>query len=236
MRFFITERGDLSYQLEAAKARLRTEFQPGDALLAISKNADNAKLREFLVKAKAFTIFHANVTGFGGTKAEPGVSKPSTVLDGIKALIKAGFPAEQIVLRIDPIIPTPKGIETAKTIIEACPSGIKRIRFSLIDCYEWLKPSLPWTSFHAPKENQQAALAMLYSAANGRSLEACGEPGLKENQGCISPKDYQILGLQIPEQTFKGQRKGCLCLGNKTEILVKPKRCPNGCFYCYYRL
>jgi len=236
MRFFITERGDLSHQLEAAKSRLRSEYQPGDALLAISKNADNAKLREFLVKAKAFTVFHATVTGFGRTKAEPGVSKPSAVIDGIKALIKAGFSAEQIVLRIDPIIPTQKGIETAKAVIEACPSGIKRIRFSFIDGYAGIKPFLPWSGFHAPKENQDAALAMLYSAANGRSLEACGEPGLKENQGCISPKDYQILGLPIPEQTLKGQRKGCLCLGNKTEILTKPKRCPNGCIYCYYSL
>lgn len=236
MKFFCTERGELRYQLKAAQQRLQAEFTPGDAVLAISKNADSPELHEFLLHWKSACIFHATITGFGGTRVEPGVSKPEETLKGLNALIQKGFPAEQIVLRIDPIVPTPRGIQTAINVIKGAPREIRRIRFSFIDGYGGIKGYLPWDSFHAPQEAQDAALSALYAEADRRTLEACGEPQLKENRGCISSRDYEILSLPIPPETRKGQRKGCMCLGNKTELLTKPRCCPNGCLYCYYAL
>ena len=236
MQFYVTERGELAYQLKRANDVLKVKYRSGDALLAISKNADNEKLHEFLLQHQAYTIFHATITGFGGSMAEPGAPKYQDALQGIQTLIDKGFPAEQIVLRIDPIIPTDKGINLAKVVLQQCPENIQRIRFSFIDGYKNIKGYLPWNSFHAPQEQQMKAMEMLYELQGNRSLEACGEPQLKENMGCISPKDYEILGLPVPAPSLKGQRKGCLCLGNKQEILTKPQKCPNGCIYCYYNL
>ena len=239
MKFFITERGELAHQLKQADQRLTQQFNTGDALLAISKNANNPKLHDFLLKHQSYTIFHATITGMGGSIIEPGVPHFSKCIDGLHSLIKKGFPAEQIILRIDPIVPTEKGIQTARAVLQACPEEIKRIRFSFIDQYRhttFVNQHLPWQTFHAPKDRMDAGLSMLKEEAHGRSLEACGEPSLSENKGCISPTDYQILGLPTPPPSRKGQRAGCLCLGNKTELLTKPARCPNHCRYCYYNL
>jgi DNA repair photolyase len=234
MKFYITERGELSHQLSIAEKTMNNS-KPEDALLAISKNINNLNLQNFLLKFQNKIIFHATITGFGGTMIEPGVCDWKESIYNLNQLIEKGFPTKQIVLRIDPIIPTDKGIEVAKQVILACPNEVKRIRFSFIDGYKNISNHLPWNTFHAPIEQQNKALNMLYNNIGDKYLEACGEPQLKENTGCISIRDYDILGLPYPQIIFKKQRKGCLCLNTKTEILKKQK-CPNGCKYCYYNL
>jgi DNA repair photolyase len=233
MNFYITERGELSYQLKTAEKIMNNSNNP---LLAITKNINNIDLQNFLLKFQNRIILHSTITGFGGTNIEPGVCEWSESIDNLNKLINKGFPPTQIVLRVDPIIPTEKGIEVAKQVILSCPKEIKRIRFSFIDGYKNIINLLPWDTFHAPLEFQKKTLDMLYNTIEDKELEACGEPQLKENTGCISIKDYNILNLKYPELiTYKKQRKGCLCLNTKTEILKKQK-CPNGCKYCYYNL
>ena len=239
MKFFITERGELAHQLKQADQSLDQLFNPGDALLAISKNIDRPDLQAFLLKHQSCTIFHANITGMGGSVIEPGVSHFSKTIEGLNSLIQQGFPVSHIVLRVDPIVPTTKGIQTAKQVLQLCPEGISRIRFSFIDRYKhtgFVNKHLPWQTFHAPSSYMAEGMAMLKQEANGRSLEACGEPSLIENKGCISALDCQLLGLPVPPPSRKGQRPGCLCLGQKTELLIKPAKCPNHCRYCYYNL
>jgi len=238
MKFFVTERGDVSYQIDAAETKLRQLYNPGDALLAISKNVTCPSLRAFLIRHRQYTIFHATITGYGGTDTEPGVMSYKASMVALNNLILEGFPPSHIVLRVDPIIPTEDGIALAWRVIEACPTQINRIRFSFIDGYDNAKRIIPWTSFHAPKEYIDRAMDMLLYAnkIRGGSIEACGEDTLKQNVGCISSIDYGILNLPVPTIDTKNQRKGCKCLANKTELLSKPLHCPNGCVYCYYRL
>ena len=95
------------------------------------------KFIEKLVDNKDKCILHLTVTGFGGTKVEPFVPTVETVSEKFKQLLDKGFPVEQTVLRIDPIIPTDKGLEKVQHVIETFKNyNIKRVRFSVLDMYE----------------------------------------------------------------------------------------------------
>ena len=237
-KFFITERGDIAYQIAEAKKSLRRLFKHGDALLIVTKRLDSILVQELCMEYRHCTIVHNNITGFGGTYMEEGVAPPEVTINAFNDLVSMGFPEKQLVLRIDPVIPTIKGTDNAIKIINMCPEYVTRLRFSFIDNYNHIKAlGLPWNSFHAPQECQRYALDAIKAAARGKSVEACGEPQLAENTGCISMKDYDILGLPRPENVDRrGQRKSCMCLDTKTELLTKPLSCPNGCVYCYYSL
>lgn len=239
-KFFITERGDVAYQVKATLERLRGQFSYGDGILIVTKRLDFLAVQELCMWKKENTIVHSNITGFGGSYIEKGVPPAEVVMEAFYNLKAMGFSEKHMVLRIDPIIPTERGTNTAMRVLEMCPDFVKRVRISFIDQYEHMRSTmkLPWESFHAPTECQEYALDRILKFTNEREikLEACGEPQLSINKGCISETDYDILGLQRIGNTRKGQRNGCMCLSSKTEILVKPNRCPNGCLYCYYRL
>ena len=86
-------------------------------------------------------IIHATITGYGGTKLEPNVPKPYINFAALSEFIRRcdfqSNNAASIVLRVDPIIPTRKGIETAKSMIEmGYAIGIRRFRISMIDMYK----------------------------------------------------------------------------------------------------
>lgn len=239
MKFFITERGEVAYQLTAARERLNKEMHPGDALLVVTKCISDPELRRFIFEHMPHTIVHATITGLGGSWIEPGVATAQESMQALYDLVTLGFPVNQLVLRIDPIIPTTEGIAWAEWLINSMPKDIIRVRFSFIDSYKNdVSRILPWKSFHAPQDVMESAMTRLRKLAivKHKVLEACGEPTLLENRGCISDRDYQMLGLPLPLPTYKKQRHGCLCLSTKTELLTKPSKCPNGCRYCYYHL
>lgn len=237
-KFFITERGDIAHQIKTATENIRALYHPGDALLVVTKKLDSLLVQELCIAYKKCTIVHNNVTGFGGTYIEQGVSAPEEAMIAFDSLVEMGFPEKQLVLRIDPIIPTERGTEVALRVLNMCPPYVKRVRISFIDNYYSMKGmGLPWDTFHSPRECQEYALQRIYECIGDRTLEACGEPQLSINTGCISVKDYDILNLPRPDSIRrKGQRDSCLCLSTKTELLVKPTSCPNGCVYCYYGL
>lgn len=154
-----------------------------------------------------------------------------------------GFPVSQIVLRTDPIIPTDKGIKTVENVWKLFSNlNIERCRFSIIDMYPHVKErfrevcdTIPFEGFCAPKNminNVKRAIE------NNQGLyphfESCAEE-LGERIGCISKRDFDILGLNYDNDIGGFQRKGCLCVVGKTELLSNKKRCPSGCVYCYWR-
>ena len=87
--------------------------------------------------------------------------------------------------RIDPVIPTAKGVNTAKKVIEKFSDiGIKRVRWSSMDMYDHVKERfkkegiiLPYNTFHAPKEMIELAHLELSHTCEkfGMVLETCGE-------------------------------------------------------------
>lgn len=220
-----------------------------NANIIITKNLTN-KLIEKLVEHKDKCILHMTVTGFGGSKIEPFVPKPEKNLTQVRTLIDNGFPVEQIVLRIDPIMVTEKGADTALGVLEMFKDiGIKRVRVSFMDMYNHTKErfkenniSLPYETFHANESIRKHVFKILYTEALEMGYEivqTCGEPGF-ENTPCISQMDVDILGLtdSIKLEGKKEQRTSCGCPANKRQLISWEKskiKCGHNCLYCYMK-
>ena len=120
-------------------------------------------------------------------------------------------------------------------------TGIKRIRYSFLDMYPHVKErltqagmNLPYTSFTCPDYMKKDALDLLKQYEDIYEFEACAENTFHQ-LGCISQKDFDILGIREEAEPAGFQRKGCMCIAGKTELLTNKKKCPHGCLYCYWK-
>lgn len=238
--FGITETGDPSFNLD-----IFDRLYEGNII--ITKRLTD-KLIEKLIQHKSKIILHLSCTGFGKTKVEPFVPSLEETFIKFNTLIDNGFPIEQVVLRIDPVIPTDKGINVAKTVLDTFKeSGIKRIRFSVLDMYKHVKERftengfpIPYNTFHAPFEIRQKIYEMFknYGEEHSLEIEVCAEPGF-ESISCLSQKDVDILGLSDKIKLIGSaeQRKNCGCPSNKHELIKNgfKKTCGNKCVYCYIK-
>ena len=183
----------------------------------------------------------------GSTVLEPFVPTIEQTHEKFLQLIEKGFPISQVVLRIDPCIPTEKGKQTMINVIEAFKGDkITRVRFSILDMYKHVKERftdkglpIPYDTFHAPLQDRLEIYEILkaYGSNFNFDVEVCGEPDI-ESISCLSQKDIDILGLKekITLVGNKEQRKSCHCPANKTELLRgKPHRCENSCLYCFWK-
>ena len=220
-----------------------------EANIIITKNL-STKLIEKLIENKDRSILHMTVTGMGGSKIEPFVPEPIKTLDAVNLLISKGFPVKQIVLRVDPIIPTEKGIETALNVLLLFQNvGIKRLRISFLDMYKHTKERfishnvrLPYETFHADKTVRKEAFNKICDTAIKMGydiIQTCGEPDF-ENTPCISQMDVDILGMtdKIILQGKKEQRTHCGCPANKRQLISwedSKVKCANKCLYCYMK-
>ena len=109
--FGATESFDIAFNLDAFD-----HLYSGN--LIITKRLTN-KLIDKLIEHKDKIILHCTVTGMGGSKIEPFVPTYKEYYEKCKELIAKGFPVKQIVLRVDPVIPTEKGINTALKVIHS---------------------------------------------------------------------------------------------------------------------
>lgn len=240
-RIGTTEVGEIAFNLDAFD-----HLYEGNII--ITKRLSNG-LIEKLIENKEKIIFHCCVTGMGSSRIEPFVPKSDETYKKLVELLEKGFPISHVVLRVDPIVPTEKGIETALGVITAFSGlGIKRLRFSFLDNYKHVKKrfkeegieELYGGEFHAPLELRKEYAAKIEKVAHDggfESVEACGEPGI-ESISCLSQRDIDILGLtdKIVLEGSAEQRDSCGCPANKSELIkVKPHRCEHKCLYCYWR-
>jgi DNA repair photolyase len=228
----ITERGD-----PALDTTWQKWVSAGNPTILITKNP--MLLHKYLLNilpANINIIVHCVITGFGKTKLEPGVPTADKSLLYYNKLI-ALLSADRVILRVDPVIPTIRGIATATKILRHTKT---RVRISFIDNYIHLKKrftaagirQLPWETFHAPLTLREEALLKLQQNCPTK-IEICGEPGMVCN-GCISHLDCKTLGVTTAN-TLQGQRTSCKCLSLKHELLNKRKQCEHGCLYCYWK-
>ena len=240
-RIGTTEVGEIAFNLDAFD-----HLYKGNII--ITKRLSNG-LIEKLIEYQDKVILHLSCTSFGGSRIEPFVPKSDETYKKLVELLEKGFPISHDVLRVDPIVPTEKGIETAIGVITAFSGlGIKRLRFSFLDNYKHVKKrfkeegieELYGGEFHAPLELRKEYAAKIEKVAHDggfESVEACGEPGI-ESISCLSQRDIDILGLtdKISLEGSAEQRDSCGCPANKTQIIkVKPHRCEHKCLYCYWR-
>lgn len=245
MKIGITERGDPSIDFTWVD-----KIADMDGTVIITKNLTDKVIdmaKPFLDKI----VFHVSCTGYGGTKIEPNIPNYKTQINNAIKLLELGVPAERVVIRVDPIIPTPKGLQKAKNVIEyAYKMNFRRFRVSLMDAYPHVRERFKETFgtdapygdlFSAPKPMVDAANALfrnMKETYKDISIESCAENTLVETEriGCISEKDLALLGLDVSTADSVGyQRKGCLCCSSKRELLSEKKQCPYKCLYCYWK-
>lgn len=240
----VTERGDPSLDTSWVG-----KLPQVDGAIIISKNL-TPWLRSTLVANQDKCILHASITGYGGTVVERNLPKWQDSLLYLRDLVEMGFPQSHIVVRVDPIIPTERGVSRARNvIIAACESGFKRFRVSVLDGYRHVRERFdrigaPWpygSQMQASAEQMEQVDEMVREVQERFDrvvVEACAERKLKNARhwGCVSAYDLDILGLKCDEIDAVGyQRSGCMCYSGKRELLANKEQCPYRCLYCYWR-
>ena len=244
LKIGITERGDPSLDFSWVE-----KSEKMDGVILITKNLTD-KVIECAQKNIDKYIFHVTCPGYGGTVIEPNIPVFYEQLNQAKKLLDMGVSVERVVIRIDPIIPTDKGMMTAgKVFLNAIKMGFKRFRISVMDAYPHVRERMiaqgiepPYGEmFTAPSamfENVDSLVRQLKNLHPDLSIESCAEGKLKETMhtGCVSERDLDILGIQHNVVDNSGyQRKGCLYCSAKTELLSNKKQCPYRCIYCYWK-
>ena len=248
----ITEYGDPGEDFSWIDYLKAVEFA-----VVISKAA-NEQFEDMLLKNKDRIIYHATCTGLGGTAIEDGVPTSTEKFQHLKRLLDRGFPAKQIVLRVDPLFPLswvpvlnkvfqidyPQKLMNILTMTESF--GIKRVRYSYLDVYKFSLKKLQKISkdFILPKdwmpvyENE----LQLDKVKPDLEYEACNELYVpKEHKiPCISEKDLKIMGLDKTHKLdFPKANKAmqiCGCPSNKLELMLgRELRCNFDCKYCYWK-
>ena len=258
----MTEAGDAGLDLTWFDKMLNNDSFAGAIL--VTKASANPKFQE---KALEFikhkpAIVHAGITGWGQSPMEPVAKTAEESIRSLRQFIDNGFPAGNIVLRIDPIIPTPEGIGRAQNVVTLAKKyipDVTRIRISIYDDYHNAREEIikrgyrpvdnitKWKSElerrPTPAQVDLVANALLKVAGTNQVFECCAEPEIAQAYpdnfqwfGCLSRKDCDIMGIEVPPGTgINGQKRfGCRCLMMKREVLDKKKRCPHNCAYCYW--
>lgn len=220
----ITERGDAALDL-----RWHDWVLGGNPTILITK--DPMKLSTYL-HGQENIIIHCTITGFGGTVVEPNVPDVHKSIQGMNILINR-FGVNRVVLRIDPIIPTEKGVVRAQEVF-ACKTGGQRVRISFLDMYNHVRErfdskalTIPYAGMHAPLGTRNTIAAFFEGA------EICGEPGMR-CAGCVSQLDCDTFGIK-PTTARAGQRGACECIALKKELLSTRAPCAHKCLYCYWQ-
>ena len=251
MKIGITEQGDagLDFSWKEKLAKI-------DGAILITKNISDVFIKQILDSYNTFKniILHCTCTSYGGGILEPNVPAYPIQLNQLKKLIDSGFPAENVVLRIDPIIPD--NLDSVKNMLDYAESinilqSINRIKISVFDDYKHVKERFTAAGLqtvYAEKfypsfqqmDNVNAFFKILKSRFPHLEISCCAEPYLNKqifkHTGCISEDDLKILGLNNTSTSINPQnRKGCLCLDCKTELLCSKHRCAHKCLYCYWR-
>ena len=225
MKIGITEAGDASFDYSWVD-----KINDMNMAILITKNITDEFI-EKIMEVKHKVILHATCTGYGGTVLEKNVPDYKQQLDQVKKLISLGFPAEQIVIRVDPIIPTQKGFGNLLKVVSYIHKDVKRFRISILDNYKHVQerfkknglPVLYNGNFQASDEDFENVDSVLRQMKSiyGVTFESCAEPKLTETEktGCVSAKDFAIFGLKIDTTEKSNQRRECLCIAGKTELL-----------------
>ena len=241
----VTERGDPSLDYS-----WKEKMDSVDGCIMITKNLGD----HLILETKPYwdkMIFHVTCTGYGGTVLEPNIPRFEDQLEAAGRLVFLGFPKNKVVVRVDPIIPTEKGIQVARSVILMAIKkyGFRRFRISLIDMYPHVRDRfagrglpLPYGNGFSPSASQLHDVdKMLYDIKENYKVvfESCAEDKLKEATatGCVGWKEFDLLGLPDEELLITGyQRSGCLCCSAKTELLSVKQQCPYRCLYCYWKI
>ncbi len=251
-RIGVTEAGDAGLDLSWTN-KLRTNEV--DGAIIITKNVCAEEFTCTLCECfnrKPNIVLHSTITGLPICLEPPCIPSSSETIEKLNRLIlDEEFPRSNIVIRVDPIIPTQEGLTAAERVIRlAAEFGYRRFRVSVIDMYPHVRERfkkigypLPYGDGFAPSAGHLARVDNLLSKMLEEypwiHFESCAEKlRSAEAIGCVSERDLELMGLDLSEIYIDNegvQRKGCLCYSGKVELLNHRHRCPNQCAYCYWK-
>lgn len=247
----ITNQYDASVDLSIFD-RLRPIFN-----IIITRDLSSSLFLQKLLEHKTNIILHVIVNGFGNTPMEPYSPHPRKMFMDIQRLIASGFPKNQIILRIDPVIPNEQGISALKLVLETFSSlRIKRCRIRLFHCNKNVYTRVGWNYLNAmgfPNPYYREVENKIYKSAAAFHIsqlesvlkeyehlyefETCERENLNHSHygiGCVSNKDLRVFGVTDVDLQPNFERKdGCLCPVNVVE-LQKPSKeqCKFKCLHC----
>lgn len=251
MKIGITEHGDAGIDF-----RWETKLKDMNAAILITKNLNDTFIEKVLKASKNHKlIIHCTCTGWGGTVMEPNVPDYKTQLNQLSKLINAGFPAKNIVLRIDPIFPSEAGLNRVNDVLTYfhslnLPENEIRYRMSIVDEYPHVRERYAEANLQPlyngnfyPSYNQLNQVGDALSKFPYK-FATCAEdklatkfPNTFEIKGCISKDDLAIFDIDYDPALFENpqRRSGCHCLSCKTEMLTPRLKCSHNCLYCFWR-
>ena len=251
-KFGITDQGDPSLNFSWVD-----NLKNVVGAVVISKGIGE-QFEDALLENKDKVIYHATCTGLGGTILEENVPTVKEKFEHLTYLINCGFPAEQVVVRIDPLFPN-KAVKALngvlnmdyiaklKNILEMTKTlGIKRVRYSHLRMYDYVYAKLKRISQEFSLENLTYSPfdeIPLYKICPDLEYESCRAfpmPGAIQ-LGCISNKDLEILGHKRKYKFSKRHPdiSGCMCPNEcKLELILNKNinkiDCNFNCKYCYW--
>lgn len=222
--------------------------------IIVTRDLRNPVFFKNILKNKKNIILHVVVSGYGESPLEPKTPHPRTMYESIANLIRSGFPKSQIVLRIDPVIPSEQGTQVLSMVLEAFATlHIKRCRIKLLHLNKNVISREVWNylqyfgrmenPYYNQVENKvysgpsrkhiSRVYELLKSFSTQYEFETCTCDEYNDIDplpllGCVSFKDLKILGVTdvnlIPNLDKK---KKCRCPVNAKEILKIDRKIKN---------
>lgn len=230
----ITDTGDAGFQLDWAQ---RMDQVHGAILIT---RVLTPEFLQALTPFPARVLIHVACSGYGGTVLEPNIPSLSWTRGRYTTLVETIRP-EQTVLRLSPIIPTPRGLSVAETVLKAFgDSPVQRVRYRCLELFPGVVARLqaarlsdPYEGAAGPRPGQLLALHALLARWEQRfQFESCAEPDDRA-VGCLSTRDAEPLGFD-PGALTPGSpvRRFCRCPANRVELLAAPSKCGQACLHC----
>lgn len=228
----------------------------------ITRDITNQLFVNELLKHKHNIILHIIVSGYGSTPLEPYTPHPRTIFRAIQLLLAAGFPKEQIVLRIDPVIPNEQGCRGLELVLDIFAKlRIKRCRIRMLKMNKNILGRVQWTyitsfcNFSNPYYNElenkvyagpsKAHMSRIYQILKKYEsiyeFESCMRgffkdfPGIPD-LGCVSFKDFNVLGVKDADILKDFEKSdGCSCPVNAKELSNNRTQCRLKCVHCVHK-
>lgn len=185
MKIGITEHGDAGIDL-----RWKDRLTDMDGAILITKNITNAFTQAvFDVAKNTPIILHATCTGWSGTVMEPNVPDYKTQLENTKHLIDICPDLCDVVLRVDPVFPTQKGVDRVLHMLDyfqSLKTGITSYRMSIVDEYPHVRERYRAKGFETmyggrfSPNDDQIELVGKALAKTGMRFATCAEDKLAE--------------------------------------------------------
>lgn len=220
----VTEAGDAGVDLSWEE-----KLDDVDAAVLITKCV-SPDFFDATLRHKDKLIIHTTVTGYGHSILEPNVPTLYEEFTAIMELVKAGFPMSRIVVRVDPIIPTEKGLSVAyHTLISFMEMGFQRYRVSVIDMYpharsRFKKAGLPLPYGDSGFAPSQAQLSKVDDML--RQASSSGKGWITAKFSELSPVQNPVLRSRLPVAAFQTTTSICsgfLRMQNQTGLAINER-------------